>query len=266
MMLMMDEVRRPHDREGRDPAGRPDRDHAAPLHAKAPEEFRLFAPNDDLVPDMANAGDGYKFHVTGLTHDERGYPSMTSRRRTSWCAACRTNSSRSPTAARCSRTEDLDDADVVVVSYGITSRVAQRAIRNGARAGHSKPASSASSTAWPFPEQHIRELAGQREGFRGARTESGADGARSGARRARGQAKTSRVPHAGGSVHTPEEILKAIRGGQPMSDCSTDPVDATNPVEPFLRMDRMPHIWCPGCGIGTTVNCFARALMSPRST
>ncbi len=33
-----------------------------------------------------------------------------------------------------------------------------------------------------------------------------------------------------------------------------------NPVEPFLRSDRMPHIWCPGCGIGTTVNCFARAL------
>jgi 2-oxoglutarate/2-oxoacid ferredoxin oxidoreductase subunit beta len=33
-----------------------------------------------------------------------------------------------------------------------------------------------------------------------------------------------------------------------------------NPVEDFLRMDRMPHIWCPGCGIGTTVNCFTRAL------
>jgi 2-oxoglutarate ferredoxin oxidoreductase subunit beta len=33
-----------------------------------------------------------------------------------------------------------------------------------------------------------------------------------------------------------------------------------NPIEEFLRMDRMPHIWCPGCGIGTTVNCFARAL------
>ena len=36
--------------------------------------------------------------------------------------------------------------------------------------------------------------------------------------------------------------------------------NAINPVEPFLRTDRMPHIWCPGCGIGTTVNCFARAL------
>ena len=33
-----------------------------------------------------------------------------------------------------------------------------------------------------------------------------------------------------------------------------------NPVLPFLRRDRMPHIWCPGCGIGTTVNCFAQAL------
>jgi len=33
-----------------------------------------------------------------------------------------------------------------------------------------------------------------------------------------------------------------------------------NPVDQYLRMDRMPHIWCSGCGIGTTVNCFARAL------
>ena len=33
-----------------------------------------------------------------------------------------------------------------------------------------------------------------------------------------------------------------------------------NPVESFLRTDRLPHIWCPGCGIGTTVNCFAQAL------
>jgi len=33
-----------------------------------------------------------------------------------------------------------------------------------------------------------------------------------------------------------------------------------NPVEKYLRIDRMPHIWCPGCGIGTTVNCFTRAI------
>jgi 2-oxoglutarate ferredoxin oxidoreductase subunit beta len=41
-------------------------------------------------------------------------------------------------------------------------------------------------------------------------------------------------------------------------------VEPQNPVEPFLRTDRMPHIWCPGCGIGTTVNCFTRALIDSK--
>jgi len=35
---------------------------------------------------------------------------------------------------------------------------------------------------------------------------------------------------------------------------------ATNPMSQYLRMDRIPHIWCSGCGLGTTVNCFARAI------
>ena len=40
--------------------------------------------------------------------------------------------------------------------------------------------------------------------------------------------------------------------------------DTVNPVEQFLRSDRMPHIWCPGCGIGTTVNSFAHALIESK--
>ncbi len=47
-----------------------------------------------------------------------------------------------------------------------------------------------------------------------------------------------------------------------MSDPGNLPVvqSAAHPVAPFLRMDRMPHIWCPTCGIGTVVKCFATAL------
>ncbi len=48
-----------------------------------------------------------------------------------------------------------------------------------------------------------------------------------------------------------EEQLFALDEGVP-----------ANPVEELLRMDRIPHIWCPGCGIGTTVNCFVRALQT----
>ncbi len=39
-----------------------------------------------------------------------------------------------------------------------------------------------------------------------------------------------------------------------------DRLEERNPIEDFLRMDRIPHIWCPGCGIGTVVSSFAEAL------
>jgi 2-oxoglutarate ferredoxin oxidoreductase subunit beta len=46
-----------------------------------------------------------------------------------------------------------------------------------------------------------------------------------------------------------------------MTETELITLEPANPVNAFLRMDRMPHIWCAGCGIGTTVNCFARALL-----
>src|SRR5204863_95498 len=61
-------------------------------------------------------------------------------------------------------TEHLDDAEVVVVSYGITSRVAQRAIQT-ARARGVPAGKFRIISAWPFPEQHIRELAGRVKAF-----------------------------------------------------------------------------------------------------
>ncbi|MBI5837089.1 MAG: 2-oxoacid:ferredoxin oxidoreductase subunit beta [Candidatus Eisenbacteria bacterium] len=36
--------------------------------------------------------------------------------------------------------------------------------------------------------------------------------------------------------------------------------EPVHPISPFIRMDRMPHIWCPTCGIGTVVKCYASAL------
>lgn len=50
-----------------------------------------------------------------------------------------------------------------------------------------------------------------------------------------------------------------------MSDPITlAPPDPESPVLDLLRRDRIPHIWCPGCGIGTTVNCFTRALVASK--
>ena len=44
------------------------------------------------------------------------------------------------------------------------------------------------------------------------------------------------------------------------TSCPVEPAADSHPIEEWLRMDRMPHIWCPGCGIGTSVNCFTRAV------
>jgi 2-oxoglutarate/2-oxoacid ferredoxin oxidoreductase subunit alpha len=173
-----------------------------------PEKFRLFEPKSDMVPDMVKAGDGYRFHVTGLTHDERGYPSMNVE--TQGKLIRRLVDKVKPLAGDRAlfEAEDLDDAEVVVVSYGITSRVAQRAIgmarEQGVRAGKFRLIS-----AWPFPAPHIRELAGRVKAFVVPELNMG-QMALEVERAAAGKAKTILLPHPGGTVHNPETILEAI--------------------------------------------------------
>jgi 2-oxoglutarate ferredoxin oxidoreductase subunit alpha len=173
-----------------------------------PEEYRPFEPREDLVPDMVRAGEGYRFHVTGLTHDERGYPDMGVE--TQDRLVRRLQAKLKPLAngrALC-ETENLEDADVVVVSYGITSRVAQRAIQlaraSGIRAGKFRLI-----TAWPFPAERIRELAGRVKAFVVPELNLG-QMVLEVERAAAGRAKVIPISHAGGTVHNPDTILNAI--------------------------------------------------------
>jgi 2-oxoglutarate ferredoxin oxidoreductase subunit alpha len=175
---------------------------------KSPDEFRLFEPVDAEVPEMVKAGDGYRFHVTGLTHDERGYPSMTvdTQDRLIRRLADKLKPLAGPRAIF--EAENLEDAEVVVVSYGITSRVAQRALQmareQGIKAGKFRIIS-----AWPFPEEHIAHLANRVKAFVVPELNMG-QMVREVERAAAGKARVISVPHAGGTVHQPEVILKAI--------------------------------------------------------
>jgi 2-oxoglutarate ferredoxin oxidoreductase subunit alpha len=175
---------------------------------RAPGDFRLFEPRADLVPDMVRAGEGYRFHVTGLTHDERGYPSMNVDTQDRTVRRLLDKLKPLSDSRAIFEAENLDDAEVVVVSYGITSRVAQRAIQSararGVRAGKFRIVS-----AWPFPERHIRDLAGRVKAFVVPELNLG-QMVHEVARAAEGKAKVIPVSHAGGSVHNPEVILKAI--------------------------------------------------------
>ncbi len=175
---------------------------------KSVEDYLPYGTNGDQVPEMAHAGEGYNFHVTGLTHDERGYPNMTLPTQDKLVRRLQSKIRDAADRIAMFEEEQNEGADVVVVSYGITSRVAQRAIeaarKKGLRVGKLRLI-----TAWPFPEKKIRELAANVKSFVVPELNLG-QMVREVERAAAGKAKTFAVSHAGGGVHNPEDILKVI--------------------------------------------------------
>jgi len=123
------------------------------------KRFAPFKPDEDLVPPMAVFGEGYHFHATGLTHDERGYPRTESAEAQTKLVQRLCNKIRK-NKRRIIRVENamLEDADVAVVAYGIAARAALSAVRK-ARAKGIKAGLLRLVTIWPFPEVHVAQAA-----------------------------------------------------------------------------------------------------------
>jgi len=176
---------------------------------KDKSSFQLYAPvGEEQTPEMAKAGDGYHVHVTGLTHDERGYPNMTPEVQDRMVRRLISKIRDNARKICLTETDQVEGAEVVVVSYGITSRVAQRAVEL-ARGQGIKVGSLRLITAWPFPEHLIRELAPKVKGLVVPELNLG-QMVREVERAAGGKCPVSFVGHAGGTVHKPDDILKAI--------------------------------------------------------
>jgi len=175
---------------------------------KSLEEYLPYGTNGDLVPEMAHAGEGYRFHVTGLTHDERGYPNMTPQAQDKLVRRLQNKVRAAADGIYMFEEDRVQDADVVVVSYGITSRVAHWAI-DVARERGLRVGSLRLITAWPFPDKKIADLAAHAKAFVVPELNLG-QMVREVERAAAGKARTFAVPHAGGGVHNPDEILNVI--------------------------------------------------------
>jgi 2-oxoglutarate ferredoxin oxidoreductase subunit alpha len=174
-----------------------------------------FKPDTDGVPPMACAGDGYRIHVTGLTHDERGYPdtvNIETQRRLVERLVGKIRDNRHDIIRL--EEDQTEDADVVVVAYGISARTAARPVRIARERGY-KIGLLKLVTVWPFAEDRIRELAARVKAFVVPEINLGQI-ALEVERCAAGKAQTILVPHAGGGLHQPDEILGAILGvGEP---------------------------------------------------
>lgn len=173
-----------------------------------PGEFLTFQPKEDLVPEMPIAGEGYFVHVTGLTHNEKGYPVITPEAQEKLVRRLvdkvRLNVDRIIRVQK----ENLDDADIVVISYGISARTSKSAVEM-ARAKGLRVGFLRLITVWPFPEKLIRELGRRVSAFVVPEINFG-QMAREVERCAGGRARTIAVTHAGGAIHHPGKILSVI--------------------------------------------------------
>ncbi len=175
------------------------------------EDYRPYRFDGKGVAPMVKAGDGYRFHTTGLTHDERGYPALTPEMNkkvvTHLIEKIESN------ADKIIRVEEdgIEGADVVVVSYGITSRIAIRAVQDARKAGL-RVGVLRLITVWPFCEKKIRSLASKVKAFVVPELNYGQIVLEV-ERCAAGKCKVISVNSCGGAVHDPDEILAAIKEG-----------------------------------------------------
>ena len=172
-------------------------------------DYLPFAPEYGLIPAMPCAGEGYRVHVTGLTHDERGYPVMTAEAQDKLIRRL-TDKIRLNVDDIVEVEEHLtQDAEYLVIAYGISSRTSLNAVRAARKEGI-KVGLLRLITAWPFPEKHIKRLAPQLKGVIFPEINMG-QMVREVERCLRSEVPVYPVSHPGGTIHEPEEILEKIR-------------------------------------------------------
>jgi 2-oxoglutarate ferredoxin oxidoreductase subunit alpha len=173
------------------------------------DRFKLYRPAANGVPPMPAAGDGYNIHVTGLTHDERGYPVMSVETQEEMMTRLARKIHDNLDDIIMMEEHHLEDADIVLVSYGISARTSLAAMHQ-ARAMGLKVGLLRLLTVWPFAEDRIRELADRVKGFVTVEINMGQIHLEV-TRCAEGRAACHLVGHTGGTVITPDQVLAKIK-------------------------------------------------------
>ncbi len=172
------------------------------------DRFKPFQAGMNGVAPMAHAGDGYKVHVTGLTHDERGYPAMTAEAHVEMISRITGKIRKNLDRIILVEEYRLDDADVALISYGISARSSLAAVdearSKGIRAGLLRLI-----TVWPFPEDQLRRLASRVKALITVELNLGQIHLEV-QRCSAGAAPAYLVGHPGGTVITPGDILRQI--------------------------------------------------------
>jgi 2-oxoglutarate ferredoxin oxidoreductase subunit alpha len=170
--------------------------------------YSPYKPDSDLVPQMAKAGDGLNLYISARAHNEQGIPYAEKEFKLQYIRRLVDKIRKNKDKIMELREENTEDAEVVVVAYGISSRVAVRGIElareKGIKVGHLRLV-----TVWPFPDERIAALSETAKAFVVPEINYGqvvyeVD------RCAHGRSNVVLVPHGGAGVHNPDDICDAI--------------------------------------------------------
>ncbi|MCF8082266.1 MAG: 2-oxoacid:acceptor oxidoreductase subunit alpha, partial [Deltaproteobacteria bacterium] len=173
------------------------------------DTFAPYKPAPNGVAPMAMAGEGYNIHVTGLTHDERGYPVMTVEAQEEMMARLTGKVRNNMDKIVHTESYRLEDADIVIVSYGVSTRTSLAAV-DEARDQGIKAGLFRLVTVWPFPEEQLRELARRVKAFVTVEINLGQIHLEV-ERSVCGQAPAFLVGHPGGTIIPPDRVVETLK-------------------------------------------------------
>ncbi len=177
--------------------------------SKPPGQYRVFERDDNDVPEMVKAGDGYRIHVTGTTHDERGYPFMNEEAQKRLIPQLISKITEHRKELTDVKEYFTEDAEIILVGYGITARTALW-VTHLARQKNLKVGMLKLNVVWPFPDQTIKNLARKAKTFIVCEINMG-QMVREVERAAGSFCDVIFLGHAGGGMHSPREILQTIQ-------------------------------------------------------
>lgn len=125
-----------------------------------PEEYLPYAADETLIPAMANFGEGYRYHVTGLVHDETGFPTQVTEKIEEQLGRLNSKLDRYLDEILLFKETGTESAEIGVIAYGSSARSARQAVTKATEEGI-KVGMIQLQTLWPFPEQRIHDFGEQ---------------------------------------------------------------------------------------------------------
>lgn len=173
-----------------------------------PEEYRAYAMTEDLVPPMADFGKGYRYNITGLFHDETGFPTNNTEVAGKQLDRIMKKVENNFDEINIYEEYMLEDAQYAFITFGGMARSVKEAIRTlrkeGIRIGAFIP-----KTVWPFPEKQINKLVSDMDSVFVAEMNLG-QMILEVQRASQERNKIHAINKANGEVITPEEIIKSF--------------------------------------------------------